>query len=49
MVLPVLMHLLKERTSVGFFELGLALTTFNVASGLTQAPMGFLVDRIGAR
>ena len=34
---------------VGFFELGLALTAFNVVSGLTQAPMGFLVDRIGAR
>jgi MFS family permease len=49
MVLPVLLHLLKERTDVGFFELGLALTTFNVVSGLTQAPMGFLVDRIGAR
>ena len=49
MVLPVLLPLLKESLQVGFFELGLALTAFNVASGLTQAPMGFLVDRIGAR
>ncbi len=49
MVLPVLMPLLKERMEVGYFELGLALTVFNVISGLTQAPMGFFVDRIGAR
>jgi MFS family permease len=49
MVIPVLMPLLKDRMNVGFFELGLALTVFNVVSGLTQAPMGFLVDRIGAR
>jgi len=49
MVLPVLLPLLKEHMNVGFFERGLALTVFNVVSGLTQAPMGFVVDRIGAR
>jgi len=49
MVLPVLLPLLKDHMNVGFFELGLALTAFNVVSGLTQAPMGFMVDRIGAR
>ena len=49
LVLPVLIPLLKDRLSVGFFEIGLALTTFNVVSGLTQAPMGFLVDRVGPR
>jgi MFS family permease len=49
MALPVLLHLLKDRMGVGYFELGLAVTTFSVVSGLTQAPMGFLVDRIGGR
>jgi MFS family permease len=49
MTLPVLLPLLKDELQIGFFELGLALTAFNVVSGLTQAPMGFLVDRIGAR
>lgn len=49
MVLPVLLPLLKDQMNVGFFELGLALTTFNVVTGVTQAPMGYLVDRIGAK
>jgi MFS family permease len=49
MVLPVLMHLLKDRVQVGYLELGLAITAFSAVSGLTQAPMGVLVDRIGGR
>lgn len=47
--LPVLLPLLKDYLSVSFLELGLALTIFNVVTGLTQTPMGFLVDRLGAR
>jgi MFS family permease len=49
LVLPMLFPFLKEQLSVGYIELGLALTVFAVVSGLTQAPMGYLADHIGAR
>jgi MFS family permease len=48
-VLPMLFPFLKQQLGVGFIELGFALTVFAVVSGLTQAPIGFLVDRLGAR
>src|SRR5256886_7314995 len=48
-VLPMLFPFLKEQLDVGYIELGFALTTFGVVSGLTQAPIGYLADHIGAR
>src|SRR5438309_7670877 len=49
MVLPMLLPFLKEQLGVGYIELGFSLTVFAVISGLTQAPMGYLADHIGAR
>src|ERR1700712_739367 len=49
LVLPMLFPFLKEQLGVGYIDLGLALTVFAVVSGLTQAPIGYLADRIGAR
>jgi MFS family permease len=49
LVLPMLFPFLKSQLGVGYVELGFALTVFAVVSGLTQAPMGYLADHIGAR
>ena len=48
-VLPMLFPFLKQQLGVGYIELGFALTVLGVVSGLTQAPIGYLADHIGAR
>src|SRR5580692_4465465 len=49
LVLPMLFPFLKAQLGVGYIDLGFALTVFAVTSGLTQAPIGYLADHIGAR
>jgi MFS family permease len=48
-VLPMLFPFLKQALNVDYIELGFALTVFAAISGLTQAPIGYLADHIGAR
>ena len=49
MVLPPLFPVLNSQLGLSYIQLGLAMTLFGIVSGLTQAPMGVLVDRFGAR
>jgi len=49
LLLPPLFPVLVDVYGVGFTELGLAITALSFTTGITQAPVGFLVDRYGAR
>jgi MFS family permease len=49
MLLPPIFLLVKDHFGVGYTEIALALTAYNVMSALLQTSAGFLVDRIGGR
>ena len=47
--LPPLFPALRGEFGVSFAALGFMMTSYNLIGGLIQAPMGFLIDRFGAR
>jgi len=49
LTLPPLFLFLQRDFGVSYVELGLAMTAYNLIGGVIQAPVGFLVDRFGAR
>jgi len=49
LLLAPLFAFVRADYGVSYTELGIALTAFNLVSGVLQTPAGFLVDRIGAR
>jgi MFS transporter, FSR family, fosmidomycin resistance protein len=49
LLLAPLFVFVRADFKVSYTELALALTVFNVVSGLLQTPIGYLVDRVGAR
>ena len=49
LLLPPLFPLIRDDLQVSYLELGFILTGFAVTSAVSQLPIGFLVDRFGAR
>jgi MFS transporter, FSR family, fosmidomycin resistance protein len=48
LVMPPLFFLMKDEFGVSYTELGLLMTVFYTASGISQTAAGFAVDRYGA-
>ena len=49
LVLVPLFPMLTQTLGIGYMQLGVAITIYNITSGLVQTPMGYVVDRFGAR
>lgn len=49
LALPPLFPIMAQVYGFSFLQLGVIMTVAGVSTGLTQTPVGFLVDRIGAR
>ena len=49
LMLAPLLAFVRNDFGVSYIDLALALTVFNVVSALLQTPVGFMVDRLGAR
>ena len=49
LMLAPLLAFVRNDFGVSYIDLALALTVFNVVSALLQTPVGFIVDRLGAR
>lgn len=49
LALPPLFPILKEELGVSYAALGLLSSIFFISSALAQTPIGFLVDKVGAR
>jgi FSR family fosmidomycin resistance protein-like MFS transporter len=48
LLLPPLFAYIRADYGVGYAELGIAISVFNVVSAMLQTPAGFMVDRVGA-
>ncbi|MFN4087941.1 MAG: MFS transporter [Alphaproteobacteria bacterium] len=49
LALPPLFPLMAEIYGLSYLQLGVIMTVAGVSTGLSQTPVGFLVDRVGAR
>ena len=49
LALPPLFFAIHKDLGIGYLALGSTVAAYNIATGVLQTPIGFLVDRIGAR